>query len=112
MTVKPESPTTYVLRAQGPGGVDTRSLAVNVSNEEFSIVKFSAKPGKLKPGDSAQLIWLVTGPVTGLSISPGIGDLSEMLGQISVRPQESTTYTLTVHAGTRQLTANAKIKVK
>ncbi|MBV9301590.1 MAG: protein kinase [Acidobacteriaceae bacterium] len=111
-TVTANVSTTYVLSAQGPAGEASKSLNLTISNEIFAIRNFSAKPGKMKRGQSARLYWQVSGPVTELSISPSVGPLRSKEGSLEVSPTEDTIYLLTAMAGQRRLTAEIRVKVK
>lgn len=57
------------------------------------VVAFSASPTEIKAGESATLLWNVTG-ATSVSIDEGIGDVP-VAATKTVSPTETTTYTLT-----------------
>lgn len=58
-----------------------------------AIVAFSASPAELKAGDSATLLWNVTG-ATSVSIDQGVGTVV-VAGTKAVSPTKTTIYTLT-----------------
>jgi hypothetical protein len=71
---------------------------------------FTATPGSILPGGTAQLAWLVTG-ATSLSIDQGVGTVTGT--GVAVAPAATTTYTLTATntAGTsaRSVTVNVAV---
>lgn len=59
-----------------------------------TITSFTASPGTIAtPGESVTLNWTVAGPVTGLEIDQGVGQVSGT--SQTVNPVVTTTYTLT-----------------
>jgi hypothetical protein len=58
-----------------------------------AIVAFNASPAELKAGDSATLLWNVTG-ATSVTIDQSIGVVA-VAGTMAVSPTQTTTYTLT-----------------
>jgi hypothetical protein len=58
-----------------------------------AIVAFSASPAQMKAGESATLLWNVTG-ATSVTIDQGIGTVAAA-GTKAVSPTKTTTYTLT-----------------
>ena len=65
------------------------------------VVTFSASPTEIKTGESATLLWNVTG-ATSVTIDQGIGDVT-VAGTQTVSPTRTTVYTLTAtnSAGTK-----------
>jgi PKD repeat protein len=65
------------------------------------VVTFSASPTEIKTGESATLLWNVTG-ATSVTIDQGIGDVT-VADTKTVSPTKTTTYTLTANnsAGTK-----------
>ncbi len=111
--VAPAATTRYILTASGSSGTRSSFVDVQVSAERFEIVSFEVRPAKIKRGESAALYWNVTGPVTGLSVVPAIGNLTgRNSGGARITPDKDTVYTLTAQAGTRFLTATVRISVK
>lgn len=58
-----------------------------------AIVAFSASPATIKAGESATLLWNVTG-ATSVSIDQGVGKV-DAAGTRTISPTKTTTYTLT-----------------
>jgi hypothetical protein len=65
------------------------------------VVTFSASPTEIKTGESATLLWNVTGAAS-VTIDQGIGNVT-VAGTKTVSPTKTTTYTLTANnsAGTK-----------
>jgi PKD repeat protein len=65
------------------------------------VVTFSANPTEIKTGESATLLWNVTG-ATSVTIDQGVGNVA-VAGSKTVSPTKTTTYTLTAtnSAGTK-----------
>ncbi len=61
--------------------------------EPPDIVAFSASPTEMKTGESATILWNVTG-ATSVTIDQGIGNV-DTAGTKTLSPTETTTYTLT-----------------
>jgi hypothetical protein len=110
--VAPDTTTRYILRVIGPGGSRASAVDVQVSKEPFKILLFEAKPSKIKRGAAATLSWAASGPVTDVSIEPGIGKLPAAAGSIEVKPDQDTNYILTVKAGNRFLISTVKVSVR
>lgn len=90
--VSPVETTTYILTARNAGGEATASVTVKVI-PRVRIGSFTANPATLaKPGDPSKLTW-ETSNATEVSIS-GIGSVVAS-GSADVKPQTTTTYTLT-----------------
>jgi peptidoglycan-associated lipoprotein len=56
--------------------------------------QFTAEPSNIQRGESSTLRWQVSGNTTNISINNGIGTV-QSAGNQTVRPSDSTTYTLT-----------------
>jgi hypothetical protein len=94
--VKPETTTTYVLAAQGPGGTVNKSVTVEVVPVTQSIALingFKAKPEKVVAGQKASLSWSVDNAVS-IEIDNGVGASLKPKGKVEVTPQNTTIYTL------------------
>jgi hypothetical protein len=74
-----------------------------------NIVAFSATPNEISAGESATLLWNVTG-VTTVSIDQGIGDVPAA-GTKEVSPTTTTTYTLTATNTAGTITESTVITV-
>ena len=59
------------------------------------IQKFVAQPDSIQPGQSVLLIWATENPA-GVTIEPDLGRVTTR-GSRQITPQQTTTYTLTVH---------------
>ncbi|MCP3138206.1 hypothetical protein [Pyxidicoccus xibeiensis] len=73
-----------------------------------SIVSFNATSATIASGESAELSWEVTGAKT-VSISEGVGEVSGK--SVQVRPEATTTYTLTATNERGSTTANTTVAV-
>ena len=69
---------------------------------------FTATPGSILPGGTAQLSWLVI-DATSLSIDPGVGTVTGTT--VAVTPAVTTTYTLTATSAAGSSTASATVIV-
>jgi RHS repeat-associated protein/uncharacterized repeat protein (TIGR01451 family) len=93
MTVSPERSTTYTLTATGHGGTASASAALIVTTPE-PFVSLSASPATLRKGQSSTLSWQSFNG-SSASIDPDVGEVP-LNGSISVSPEITTTYTITV----------------
>ena len=93
--VAPETTTTYTITASKDGYVRSKQLVVTVRP---AITSFTTSRKQLPRGASANLSWVVS-PLVGVSLSPGVGDVSGFttngIGSLDVSPVATTTYTLT-----------------
>ena len=83
-------------------GAETVAMATVKVIQAPSIARFEANPPAVNPGESVALGWDAAG-ATKLILDPGTEDVTAMQGPAkTVRPQETTTYTLTAtnEAGT------------
>src|SRR5215467_14018665 len=64
---------------------------------EPRIVSFEVRPGSIRPGESAVLVWSTENPA-GVSIDPEIGPVIPR-GSKQVTPAATTTYTLVLRNG-------------
>ncbi|MDE0151624.1 MAG: hypothetical protein OXK80_03890 [Bdellovibrionales bacterium] len=78
---------------------------------EPEIRSFTAHPSRVNFGQSSTLRWNVTGNPTSVSIDHGIGDVTN-LKSIVVKPQVTTTYTLTVENSESSVTKEVTVHVK
>jgi hypothetical protein len=87
--------TTFILKADGPGGSETRSVTVRAEPRPApSIDLFQITPAAIKPGGSATIRWAVQN-ATSTTILPDIG-IVDLAGEREVAPADSTTYQLIV----------------
>lgn len=68
------------------------SILSDTNTESVNIVSFEASPSTIEEGESATLIWNVTG-ATAVQIDQGIGTV-DVAGTTSVSPTTTTTYTV------------------
>ena len=135
--VTPDATTRYTLTAVGAGGRVTASTEIIVSTaaaeepppppaeeppppppeeapppapaEPPVVVAFEVSPTGIDSGDSATLLWNVTG-ADSISIDNGIGDVAPA-GTETISPTTTTTYTITAinSAGTSTETAELAV---
>jgi len=99
--IMPQRDTTYVLTAQSACCVVSRSITVTVTGSNTNIIQggpivelFNITPDSIYRGDSATLLWRVSG-ANSVSIDQGIGAVLPS-DSITVSPSVDTTYTMTV----------------
>jgi len=107
-SVSPLATTTYTLTATNQFGQVTATATVMVAAGP-RIIRFSATPISILPGEQATLSWEVEG-ATSVSIS-GVGNVNAQ-GSTSVTPTDSTTYVLTASGAQGQVTASAVVTVE
>ncbi len=90
--VSPTMTTVYTLEASTGLGTTSRSVVVNV-NAAPIIINVDINPATINSGDSAALIWNVSG-ASSVFIDQGIGNVPPS-GNRVVSPAATTTYTLT-----------------
>lgn len=113
--VSPDATTTYTLTATNSSGTVTELAVVNV--EEVvepvvgppAIVAFEVNPGNVDAGDSATLLWNVTG-ADSVTIDQGIGNVA-VAGTEVVSVDETTTYTLTATNSADSVTQSVTVSV-
>ncbi len=98
--------TTFTISAYGCGE-SSDSIFIRVYNQPT--VTISASPDTITQGQSSTLSW-TTKDATSVSIDQGIGEVEEN-GDISVSPQETTTYTITVEGPAGQGTDSVTLNV-
>jgi len=74
------------------------------------VAQFTAEPTSIQRGQSSTLRWEVSGDVTGISISEGVGTV-QRTGTQRVSPSDSATYTLTATGPGGATTASATVNV-
>src|SRR5437667_3200965 len=102
---------TFRLTVKDPGGLQSsaRTTVTSVTVPDIVIVRFSATPDRILPGQSSILEWNVTG-ATSVSITPGVGNNLRVEGSATVTPAATTTYTL-VATGSGGRTQQATVTV-
>ena len=91
-TVSPAATTSYTIRVAGPGGTATDSVTINVNDP--SPVSISAAPTTIEQGGSSSLSWTSANSQSA-HIDNGIG-VVPVNGSITVYPDHTTTYTISV----------------
>jgi len=106
--VKPTENTTYVLTAKGDGGSKNSTVDVEIGSGPAPIVVFTATPDAVQKGQLVTLKWQVTNAVK-VSIE-GVGDVP-INGSKKVKPDASTTFTLTAlgEGGTQTATVDVEV---
>jgi hypothetical protein len=107
-TVSPSATTTYTLTAKNEFGEVSATVTVTVDRPQVRIVRFTATPARIAPGESTTLAW-ETENATEASIG-GIGSVS-LNGSTAVSPSVTTTYTLTAKNQDGQVTATVTVEV-
>jgi tetratricopeptide (TPR) repeat protein len=96
--VSPRETTTYTLTAKGPGGSVPRDATVSVQQPPKlvppKIVQFEVGTETISKGETTKLIWS-TENATDVSIDQGVGSKLSANGSRQVKPEATTTYTLT-----------------
>lgn len=93
VTVSPGEDTVYTLLAQNESGSATGTATLKVAAAP-TIASFIANPSTINSGESVQLSWTSSGGKTAV-IQPGSLTVNTS-GSVTLRPRETTTYTLTV----------------
>lgn len=90
---------TYMVTATSvQDGTKSGSASVTVTTAPAPVINaFSATPAAFQPGGSVALAWSVTGTVTNLSISGGVGDVTGQTSK-SVSPTGTSDITFTLTA--------------
>ena len=113
LNIFPAQTTTYELKAYGRSGTASTKVIVWVNSplpESPIAASLTATPSRmLRAGSPVELSWDVTG-ATAVSIDHGIG-LVSWSGRRTVRPAETTTYTLTARGPAGDLTKSATVEV-
>jgi RHS repeat-associated protein len=106
-TVSPAATTSYTIRVAGPGGTATDSVTVNVNNP--SPVSISAAPTTIEQGGSSTLSW-TSANGRSAHIDNGIG-VVPVNGSITIYPDHTTTYTISVIGVAGSASAQAVVTV-
>ncbi len=93
VTVSPDEDTVYTVLAQNESGSATATATLTVAAAP-TISSFTANPSTINSGDAVQLSWTSTGGRSAV-IEPGTLTVNPS-GSVTLRPRETTTYTLTV----------------
>ncbi|MDL1984383.1 MAG: hypothetical protein LWX54_09395 [Deltaproteobacteria bacterium] len=106
-TVSPAATTSYTIRVAGPGGTATGSVTVNVNDP--SPVSISAAPTTIEQDGSSTLSWSSTNGRSA-HIDNDIG-VVPVNGSITVYPDHTTTYTISVIGVGGSASAQAVVSV-
>ena len=99
----PSTPATPLPSNPAPGLSDNSAALP-------SVILFVATPGTILAGDSSMLNWSVSN-ASSITISPGIGSVGYLNGNVSVTPSSTTDYVLTASNDAGAITAIAEIAV-
>jgi hypothetical protein len=105
--VTPTSTTTYVMTARNSVSQDTATTTVTLNQAKFQFC--FASPATIVRGESATLTWATSG-ASGVRIAPGIGNATAS-GNLTVRPEADTTYTLTTVGGASTDSCTIQVQV-
>jgi len=106
-TVSPAATTSYTIRVEGPGGTATDSVTINVNDP--STVSISATPTTIEQGGSSILSWTsANGSSAHIDNSIGVVPVN---GSITVYPDHTTTYTISVIGVAGSASAQAVVTV-
>jgi len=106
-TVSPAATTSYTIRVAGPEGTATDSVTINVNDP--SPVSISAAPTTIEQGGSSSLSWTSANSQSA-HIDNGIG-VVPVNGSITVYPDYTTTYTISVIGVAGSASAQAVVTV-
>ncbi len=107
-TATPTETTTYTLTAKGEGGTTSKSVTVTVYQPPT--VTISADPATVIYGESSTLYWSSTN-ADKVVLDQNIGEVSYE-GSLGVKPDRSTTYTITASGPGGSAKAQAVLTVK
>jgi hypothetical protein len=107
-TVAPTETTTYTLTAKGEGGTTRKSVTVTVYQPPA--VTISADPATVIYGESSTLYWNSTN-ADKVVLDQNIGEVSYE-GSLEVKPDRTTTYTITASGPGGSAKAQAVLTVK
>ncbi len=110
-SVEPEETTTYKLIASGEGGTTEQSVQVEVQLVSAPVVNLKANPTVIRQGETTTLTWETTN-ATRVQFQPSLGTV-ELNGSRSLKPRETTTYTLIATGeGGRQTEETVRVEVQ
>ena len=108
--VSPADATTYTIIATGPGGTASADVTITVTDPNMPpTVTMTPASASISQGDSITLTWNSERAQSAF-IDNGVGSLT-VNGSITVSPEHTTTYTITVTGATGSDSAQAKIQV-
>jgi phospholipase C len=98
--------TTYTITAVGTDG----STATANTTVTVVVATLKASAATIAPGQSVDLTWS-TESATAASIDNGVGTLTGNTGKVTVKPTQTTTYTLTATNGAVTSTSQVTVTV-
>jgi hypothetical protein len=107
-SVPVDETTEFVLTASRGSKTVHKSITVTASCT-VKIVRFTATPARIKPGEKAALSWTVWNADT-VTLDPVGGD-QQTTGSVEVAPTETTTYTLTAENEHSKVSAKVIVAV-
>ena len=111
-TFTAEEGQTYQFRltVKDPEGLmGTDRNTVSTVDRRIQILRFSADPSRVNPGEPVTLTWKVEN-ADSVNISPQPGDV-DLMGTSRVTIQETTVFTLTAVSGDRTITETRTVEV-
>jgi hypothetical protein len=111
LSVAPTQTTTYTLTARNSVNEETSSVVVSVTGVPAgpSLTGCTATPSTISAGQSSTLAWTSVN-AENVVITPGIGQVP-LTGTVSVKPTETTTYTVRATGGGQPATCNITVTV-
>ncbi len=114
--VSPNSDTTYILKAYGNNGTDTRSLTLKVkdnndnNNKQCRITKFNASDDDIEDGDSIVFDWKTNSDCDYVTLT-GVSGRLDKQNDYRVKPSSTKTYTLKAYDDNGNLGDTDDIKI-
>ena len=107
LMVMPSATTSYTITAKGPMGTATDTVTVTV--EQPLHVNITADPDNILEGDSSTITWASENADSAM-LDNGIGQV-DMYGSMTVYPEKTTTYTITIQGKGGTTSASVTIEV-
>jgi hypothetical protein len=109
-TAKEGQTYQFRLTVKDPEGLmGTDRNTVSTIDRRITILRFSADPSRVNPGEPVTLTWKVENADT-VNISPQPGDV-DLMGTSRVTINETTVFTLTAKSGDRTITESRTVEV-
>ena len=112
VVVSPTATTTYTITAAGAAGTTNATCSVTVQVTPGTaprIIRFTANPSTIPQGATSTLVWQVENATT-TTITPDLNSVP-LIGTSDVKPQQTTTYTLTATNNFGSVSATATVTV-
>ena len=109
-TVYPSGNQIYTMTAYNSQGQNTTCQTSQYYQPGVSSCTLSANPLSIRNGEASYLTWTSQGNVTSAWLSDGLGNVAPN-GSLSVRPESSRNYTLTVIGANGTQSCNAYVTV-